>query len=72
MGTKMSDVDWLSRDIYQASKQMAGEHWSYVESLIRITNPDLPKRIIDMMRFHYTTAMVHGYGHGYEDHAKTD
>ena len=33
-------------------KNMADEHWEYVQSICELM---------------YKTAMVHGYGHGYED-----
>jgi len=45
-------------------KKLADDHWSYVKGLIEQHDPGAD---IEIIGFHYTTAMIHGYKHGMED-----
>ena len=47
-------------------QEEAEKHWQYVKSVIEQHNENLDKPTIDIIGFHYITAMVHGYKHGYK------
>ena len=44
------------------------EHWAYIRSLLE-AHGESPN-IIEKIGFHYRTAMLHGFGHGYEEGKK--
>lgn len=46
-------------------KELAEKHWEYIESLF--TTHKAEEDIVEICKFHYITAFIHGYGHGYED-----
>jgi hypothetical protein len=48
-------------------QEEAEKHWQYVKSVIEQHNKNLDAETIDIIGFHYVTAMVHGYKHGYND-----
>lgn len=62
--------DWMTLEKYRESKEMASQHWGYVEKVILRHQPKIPPSVLETIKYHYTTAMVHGYGHGYEDAKK--
>ena len=43
---------------------LAEEHWKYIEEVIR--THDEMGFMIDKIKFHYITAFIHGFGHGFE------
>ena len=43
-------------------------HWLYIKKLLEIHKEN--STIINKIAFHYKTAMIHGYGHGWEDAMK--
>lgn len=47
--------------------EKATSHWEYVKSVIRTHVPDIEDDVLNIIGFHYKTAMCHGYKHGYED-----
>jgi len=54
----------LKKDLKKdAGKKLAEAHWSYIEALLHANNvlPSKPDK------FHYISAFVHGYKHGWED-----
>ena len=46
-------------------RERAEAHWKYVEQVIRLHGES--EMVIQKIGFHYKTAIIHGYGHGYED-----
>ena len=52
----------------EKGKQLANEHWSYIESLLVTHKVD--KQTIDIVKFHYISAFIHGYKHGLEESIK--
>jgi hypothetical protein len=48
-------------------KQLAGDHWSYVERTLMTHGVQIGSDIMRVSRFHYTQAFEHGYKHGCED-----
>lgn len=52
-------------EFIKKAKQLADEHWSYVEGLLNYHNED--EAIIKKIGFHYRTAMIHGYKHGLDE-----
>ena len=46
-------------------KQLAEAHWEYIEKLMKQHGEE--QTTIDLIGFHYKTAMIHGYKHGKED-----
>ena len=48
-------------------QEEAEKHWQYVKSVIEQHNKNLDAETIDIIGFHYVTAMVHGYKHGYNN-----
>ncbi len=43
----------------KTTEQIAREHWSYTESLIKV--------LLKLAKFLYVRAFIHGYKHGKED-----
>lgn len=43
--------------------EMADAHWMYIEGLLKAHGLEE----LDVIRYHYMTAFIHGYGHGHED-----
>jgi len=52
------------------AKELAEAHWKYIESLLLTHGESLDT--VSKIGFHYTTAMIHGYKHGYCDFARGD
>jgi len=60
--------------ISEDGKQLADEHWAYVESVIRAEwkafatttdcSPDLVDEHCEIIGHHYRSAMIHGFKHG--------
>lgn len=48
----------------EAGKLLAAAHWGYIKSLF-LTHK-LSARAIKVIGFHYVSAFIHGYKHGYE------
>lgn len=49
----------------EKAKQLAQEHWNYLEQLLLTHN--IPVEQINIIGFHYKTAFIHGYKHSQED-----
>lgn len=47
---------------------LAEAHWKYVKELLTVQSVGNP--MIDIIGFHYRTAMIHGYKHGFDDTKK--
>ena len=45
-------------------KTVAAEHWKYIQRLLLAHRVDF--ELIDKIAFHYQTAFVHGWKHGWE------
>lgn len=50
------------------SQELADKHWSYIESLLATHGTDAQS--LQLIKFHYTTAFVHGFKHGVESCGK--
>jgi len=48
------------------AKQLAEEHWAYVKKVIMLHEQADSEINIDMIGFHYISAAIHFFGHGYE------
>ncbi len=46
-------------------KKLAEAHWGYIKNLLIQHNVNLDE--IERIGFHYQTAMIHGYKHGWAD-----
>ena len=46
-------------------KESVETHWKYIEELLRTHEES--ETTIQRIGFHYKTAMLHGYKHGYKD-----
>jgi len=66
----MNEDLWLELDKYSDAKEIAEQHWSYVKKVILNHVPDMDEKLLEQFGFHYKTAMIHGFGHGYEDAIK--
>jgi hypothetical protein len=47
----------------ERKQEMADAHWMYIEGLLKAHG--LGNTTV--IRYHYITAFIHGYGHGHED-----
>jgi hypothetical protein len=52
-------------------KKLADDHWDYLKQVITLHEQadrqvDISEAI-EMIGFHYRTALIHGYGHGLEN-----
>jgi len=47
------------------SKELTEAHWKYIKEVL--TNHGIFEAEIERIGFHYQTAMIHGYKHGYAD-----
>ena len=50
------------------SLELTDAHWGYVEAVLKSVGVD--DEYIENIGFHYKTAMIHGYNHGFEDAIK--
>lgn len=50
----------------EKAKKLAQEHWSYLERLLLTHH--VSSDIINIVKFHYKSAFVHGYKHGQENY----
>ena len=46
------------------AKKLAEAHWDYIGEFLRIHGED--KKNIEIIGWHYRTALIHGYKHGQE------
>ena len=46
-------------------KQLASDHWQYLKSVLEIHGADTEQ--IEIIGFHYRSAMIHGFKHGLEE-----
>ena len=46
-------------------QDLAEEHWEYIESLLEQHGES--DDVVDKIGFHYKTAFVHGYKHGWNE-----
>jgi len=49
----------------ERAKRLAEEHWSYVEELL--TTHGVDRDGVEITKFHYISAFIHGYKHAMED-----
>jgi len=45
--------------------ESAEKHWDYVSDVL--ATHDVSEDVIELIGFHYTSAMIHGYKHGWDD-----
>jgi len=52
------------------AKKLANEHWNYVGELVKWGQDGIaslaPEQLIELIKFHYLSAFIHGYKHGVE------
>lgn len=48
----------------EAIKELVNSHWDYVQDVICTTDPNTAS--LEVIEFHYKTAMLHGLKHGLE------
>lgn len=58
-----SDIDSIT-NIPKTSKQLADEHWEYIEALLKAHEEEYN---IKQIEFHYKSAFIHGYKHAIEE-----
>lgn len=58
-----SDIDSIT-NLPKTSKQLAEEHWGYIEALLKAHEEEYN---IKQIEFHYKSAFIHGYKHAIED-----
>ena len=55
----------------EGAEKLANDHWSYVEQVITIGNKTewdkSAKNILNVIKFHYISAFIHGFKHGVEE-----
>ena len=65
---KLASDDSLLEEFYDdlddAGADLAWNHWFYIKSLLKAHKADAED--IEIIGFHYRTAMIHGFGHGRE------
>jgi len=59
------------RERMEDPKKLADEHWDYVKAMLEVEMREddfISSRelYLEAAGFHYKTAMIHGYKHGYE------
>lgn len=62
------DLDFTNVDsitnLPKSSKQLADEHWGYIEALLKAHEEEYN---IKQIEFHYKSAFIHGYKHAMEE-----
>ena len=48
-------------------ERMADKHWKWISGLLAALERDTCNFPIEALEYLYTTAMIHGYWHGWED-----
>jgi hypothetical protein len=48
----------------KAGRDLTKAHWKYIKKLLTMNG--IPKDILEIVEFHYNTAMEHGFKHGVE------
>ena len=54
--------------------KLAEDHWSYIKALLHHSLTErmyTAEEVVEMIGFHYITAMEHGYKHGKEENEST-
>ena len=51
----------------KTSKELADEHYKYVDGLLRIVYPEITQTLLDIVEYVYKSTFIHGYKHGQED-----
>jgi len=46
-------------------EKLAWDHWNYIEGILRTQGIEVKQ--LETIKYHYTTAFIHGYKHGVED-----
>jgi len=54
----------------EAAKELTAAHWGYIEKTL-LLHGMLPEEL-EVIAHHYTTAMIHGIGHGIEMERRGD
>jgi len=47
------------------NEKLAWDHWNYIEGVLRTQGIEVKQ--LETIKYHYTTAFIHGYKHGVED-----
>jgi len=47
--------------------ELAIEHWNYVKNVLINAESNINHKILDIIGFHYITALKHGYKHGVDE-----
>ena len=47
------------------ARDLAEEHWKYVEGILNLYNED--KDTISKLKYHYIETFIHGMKHGFDD-----
>lgn len=48
----------------QHMNKLARDHWQYIQNVLEAH--DEPEEVINLARFHYNSAFIHGFKHGVE------
>jgi hypothetical protein len=60
MELKMED-----NNVKNPGEKLAWDHWKYIEGVLKAH--EMNPKVLEQIKFHYTTAFIHGYKHGVED-----
>lgn len=55
-----------NHELHDKAVSLAMGHWEYIEKTLRLHGVDSEDEL-KVIGYHYRTAMIHGYGHGFED-----
>ena len=47
------------------ARELTEAHWGYVKKVLELAG--CYEKFVEIMGFHYISAMFHGYNHGWED-----
>ena len=51
-------------------KKLANDHWKYIEGVLATHNENY--LVIEKIKFHYISALIHGFKHGVEYATSTE
>ena len=60
----------MDGNIFLESEEVAKAHWDYISELLEVHKED--SKTIDMVKFHYISAFIHGWKHGVEEVIEND
>ena len=47
----------------EIAEKLADDHWEYISGILH-SNQLYSEEVMELIKFHYVTAFVHGYKHG--------